>query len=139
MDPNQLKAFVDQNDDGGSAPSSKKAQKPKGPTDQELAEQVGKELEAGQTDQDIMDLMLTDFDPSDLPPVWAPMADIWERAMKAVDPEGEGDKWTDPMAVVAHLYKKLGGEVDSNEGAEGNPGHAEPDGDEVDANDELDY
>ena len=43
------------------------------------------------------------------PPAWVEDEDIWERAKTAVDPEGDGAEYEDVWAVVATVYKKMGG------------------------------
>jgi len=45
------------------------------------------------------------------PPKWASNPAIWDRAEKIVDPEGEGAKYSEPYAVVANIYKRMGGGV----------------------------
>jgi hypothetical protein len=35
----------------------------------------------------------------------------WERAKKAVDPEGKGKRYDEPYAVVMSVYKSMGGEL----------------------------
>ena len=63
-------------------------------------------------DDEIMEL-LTDYDEGDNP-VWAKDNKTWNKAVKLIDPEGDGaEKFDNPYAVVAHLYKKMGGSIES--------------------------
>lgn len=45
------------------------------------------------------------------PPSWAVDESTWERAKDAVDPEGDGATYAEPWAVVAHVYKAMGGTI----------------------------
>lgn len=72
-----------------------------------MAKLIAEEIEEGEFDDDIM-LLMEDFNP-DMIPSWAEDKKIWKKAKKIVDPEGDGAEYSDPYAVVAHLYKKMGG------------------------------
>jgi hypothetical protein len=79
--------------------------------DRKLAAQVGKRVQDGDVDDKLMDLMY-DFDPEHNPPEWVASEATWERAKDAVDPEGDGgDKYDEPYAVVAHVYRSMGGKI----------------------------
>src|SRR5581483_6077385 len=100
-------------------------------TPQELAqlvEEAAQEAEAGQ-DHEIED-KLVDYMHGDqsAPPAWATDHDLWQKAADAVGLGGADDqKYDEPYAVVAYLYKKLGGQMQPaaahDAGAEG---HADP-------------
>ena len=72
-----------------------------------MAKLIAEEIEEGEFDDDIM-LLMEDFNP-DMIPDWAEDKKTWKKAKKIVDPEGDGAEYSDPYAVVAHLYKKMGG------------------------------
>lgn len=72
-----------------------------------MAKLIAEEIEEGEFDDDIM-LLMEDFNP-DMIPEWAEDKKTWKKAKKIVDPEGDGAEYSDPYAVVAHLYKKMGG------------------------------
>lgn len=72
-----------------------------------MAKLIAEEIEEGEFDDDIM-LLMEDFNP-DMIPAWAEDKKTWKKAKKIVDPEGDGAEYSDPYAVVAHLYKKMGG------------------------------
>jgi len=76
--------------------------------DQLLAQTVAEDVEAGEVDPELMQLMAS-FDPANNPPEWVADEDTWERAKEAVDPEGKGAAYDNPWAVVAHTYKAMGG------------------------------
>jgi hypothetical protein len=76
----------------------------------QLVEEEAKRVESGNVDQELMDQM-ADFDPMDNPPEWAAQPDIWTKAEDAVDPEGAGAQYDEPYAVVAHVYKRMGGKI----------------------------
>jgi hypothetical protein len=79
-----------------------------------LANEIGQEIVENGVEDDIATLM-EDYDPGENP-AWAQDEDIWERAKKAVDPEGEGaDKYDEPWAVVATVYKNMGGAIAGGE------------------------
>lgn len=62
-------------------------------------------------DPELMD-MLADFDPAGgAPPAGVVDAAKWAKAQMAVDPDGAGSQYADPWAVVAHVYKRMGGKV----------------------------
>lgn len=86
----------------------------------DLAEQAAQEAEAGQ-DPDIEDA-LAGYDPNaDMTqaPPWATDQNLWHEAVEGV---GVGtptaDRYDEPMAVVAYLYKKFGGPIAGAGGAE---------------------
>lgn len=45
------------------------------------------------------------------PPKWAASPSIWDKAEAAVDPEGKGSKYSEPYAVVTHVYRRMGGRI----------------------------
>lgn len=81
-----------------------------GPSEEDLklAEKVGREVKGGKTDKEVMSV-IADYDPDvdGNPAEWVADEQLWDRAKAAVEP-----KWGDydePYAVVAHVYKQLGG------------------------------
>lgn len=80
--------------------------------DVEVAARVGAAVEAGEVDEDLVALM-ADFDAGEeeeIAPPWVGDADLWVRAVAAVDPMNEGnERWRDPWLVVAHVYREIGG------------------------------
>lgn len=116
----KLKAFVDQDEE-------KSGKKKKRPEDEEkdedkgedvdeadlhkYVEEEGERVNSGKQDKKLRKLM-KGFDPEENPPKWVAHKAKWERAKEAVDPEGEGaDKYDEPYAVVAHVYKRMGGGI----------------------------
>ncbi|MEE9592237.1 MAG: hypothetical protein V3W28_01500 [Thermoplasmata archaeon] len=88
-----------------------------GITDEEI-EEIAEMIEAGEGEPDLMDLAhelaeeIEDLGPeAEQPPKWAANPAIWEKAEKAVDPEGKGAKYREPWGVVVHVYRKMGGAV----------------------------
>ena len=86
-------------------------------TEEEI-EEIAEMIDEGNGDAQLMELAeeladdIEEFgDEADNPPAWAASPAIWDKAEKAVDPEGKGSKYREPMAVVAHVYKKIGGTV----------------------------
>lgn len=77
-------------------------------SDEDIADEVGDEVEAGETDQKLMDLM-EGYNPEEdgNPPEWVASESTWERAKKSVEKNWEG--YDEPWAVVAHVYKQMGG------------------------------
>lgn len=74
-----------------------------------MVKEAAEEVDEG-GDDEIMELM-EDYDEGDNP-AWAKDHGIWKKALKAVQPEGKGsDKFDNPYAVVAHVYKKMGGRI----------------------------
>lgn len=74
-----------------------------------MVKEAAEEVDEG-GDDEIMELM-EDYDEGDNPS-WAKDHGIWKKALKAVKPEGKGaDKFDNPYAVVAHVYKKMGGRI----------------------------
>ena len=68
-------------------------------------------------DDEIMEL-LNDYEEGDNP-LWAKDHKTWNKAVKLIDPEGDGaEKFDNPYAVVAHLYKKMGGSIESSHNEE---------------------
>jgi hypothetical protein len=79
-----------------------------------LAQQIGEQVDAGQVDNQLVKLMGY-YDPEHGVPTWARNSDLWDQAEEAVDPQGHGQKlYEDPWLVVAHLYKALGGKIDTS-------------------------
>jgi hypothetical protein len=78
--------------------------------DEKLVQDVVAAMEDGNIDSELIDLM-TNFDPENNPPEWVTSKKTWERAKRAVDPNGKGAKYSEPWAVVAHVYRKMGGGV----------------------------
>lgn len=87
----------------------------------EQIEEIGEMVENGDGEPELMDLaealqdeidaMGEDAELPPPPPTWAINPDIWEKAEKAVDPDGAGAQYTEPWAVVIHVYSKMGGAV----------------------------
>ena len=73
-------------------------------------EAAAAEVDAGEMDAETAALM-DGYDPDieGNPPAWVADEATWDRAKKAVDPEGKGAKYTEPWAVVALVYSKMGG------------------------------
>lgn len=85
---------------------------------EEELEEIVEMIEAGEGDPMLMQLAaelaaeIDEFgEEAEQPPAWAVDPAIWDEAEKAVDPEGKGSKYTEPYAVVAHVYQRLGGTV----------------------------
>lgn len=76
-----------------------------------LVDEVAKESEKN-PDPELMK-HLENYDPvrDGNPPSWVTDEALWERAKEAVDPEGKGASYDEPYAVIAHVYKKMGGKV----------------------------
>jgi hypothetical protein len=66
-----------------------------------LAEELAEAIEAAEEEGEEVEQ----------PPKWAASPSIWDRAEKAVDPEGKGSKYTEPYAVVTHVYRRMGGRI----------------------------
>ena len=86
-------------------------------TEEEI-EDIAEMIDEGKGDPQLLELtdeLLDDMeefgDEAENPPAWAASPAIWEKAEKAVDPEGKGSKYTEPYAVVSHVYRKMGGTV----------------------------
>ena len=76
-----------------------------------LVVEEGKRVNDGKEDGQLKRLM-ADFDPEENPPAWVRDEEKWDRARDAVDPDGEGgEKYDEPWAVVAHVYKRMGGKI----------------------------
>ena len=74
-----------------------------------MVKEAAEEVEEG-GDDEIMELM-EEYEEGNNPS-WAKDHGIWKKALKAVKPEDEGsDKFDNPYAVVAHVYKKMGGRI----------------------------
>jgi hypothetical protein len=138
MDAKKLKQFAERDGKGGGGdkakPFGKKGQQPgqqkpdeathdepdeddldddeedENESDDEIAARVGAQVAAGKTDPDLMD-HLDGYDPETdgNPPAWVNDEATWERAKNAV--EKSWDDYDQPYAVVAHVYKAMGGEV----------------------------
>jgi len=110
--PKKLKQFVkSQNKSPMHADEDDDKPEAYGKSDADIAREVGAKVQDGEVDAHLMKLM-DDFDPKHNPPSWVADEDIWERAKEAVDPEGKGaDEYDEPFAVVAHVYKQMGGGV----------------------------
>lgn len=67
-----------------------------------LADELVEHMEAAEDDEEIE---------LENPPKWAASPAIWDKAEQAVDPEGKGSKYSEPYAVVVHVYKRMGGRV----------------------------
>lgn len=77
-----------------------------------LVEEEAKRVADGDGDEELMQ-KITGYD-SEIdgnPPAWVEDESTWEKAKEAVDPEGEGAKYDEPYAVVAHVYKRMGGAI----------------------------
>ena len=69
-------------------------------------------LEQGEEKNDEEDILLGVVNELSEGPEWASDDSVWKKAEKEVDPEGKGkEKYNDPWAVVADVYKKMGGKV----------------------------
>lgn len=68
----------------------------------ELADQLVEEMEAAEEEEGVE---------IEGPPAWAAAPAIWAAAEKSVDPEGKGSKYTEPYAVLVHVYKRMGGSI----------------------------
>ena len=80
--------------------------------DSVLVAEVVAEMEETGGDDEILDLVMG-YDPEldGNPPAWVEDEDLWERAKAAVNPEAEDAPYSDPWAVVAHVYKKMSGGI----------------------------
>lgn len=56
-----------------------------------------------------IDLAPRDIDRPDNPPAWVANEATWERAKKAVEPRW--GNYSEPYAVVAHVYENMGGTI----------------------------
>lgn len=85
----------------------------------DIVAECGDRVEAGDEDP-VLHHLMADFDPAHDPPAWVENEAIWERAEKAVDPEGKGaEKYDEPFAVVAAVYVRMGGSVKRGGSAKG--------------------
>ena len=75
-------------------------------------------IEKGQGDPELMELA-EEVDPEDLEdaPAWALDEDLWEKAHDLSEPHF--DEVAEPSELIAHVYKELGGEVDTDADEEG--------------------
>jgi hypothetical protein len=80
---------------------------------------IGSEVQEGRGEPEIMELT-KGYDPEQHgnPPSWVEDEEIWEKAKEAVDPEGDGSKYDQPWAVVAHVYSRMGGGLKSEGGGD---------------------
>ncbi len=123
---NSVKPFHDEDmGDEGEEPMPGEEAEPEEPEAIELTpeeiEAIGEMVENGEGEPELMDLAEALQDEIDEmgeeaelpapPPAWATSPAIWETAEKAVDPEGVGSTYTEPYAVVSHVYKKMGGSI----------------------------
>jgi len=104
------------------------------PTDQEIADHIADGIDKGMVTPKIEALMAA-HDPESGVPEWVADEPIWNRALNAVQPNGDGkDEYDDPWLVVGGLYRMLGGELKPNteipEMDEGAPDDDGEDGDE---------
>lgn len=99
-------------------------------TDEQLAQDVMGKVVGGDVDEELVDLV-GQQDAVDGTFPWVKSPDIWDRAMKSLDPD-DVPQGTDPFVVLAHVYMAMGGEVDGLSGAPegGDVNEEEPDGDE---------
>jgi len=88
-----------------------------GITEEEIDE-IAEMIEDGKGHPDLMDLaeelaeaVEEHGEPMANPPAWAKDKAKWREAKQAVDPTGAGAKYSEPWAVVSHVYKKLGGTI----------------------------
>lgn len=81
-------------------------------SDEEIVGEAAAQVAAGTADENLMALV-EDYDPEQdgNPPEWALDEDVWEKAKKAVAPDGdvEGAGYDNGWAVVATVYKAMGG------------------------------
>ncbi len=114
----KLKSFVDKDnpkkhhdDDDERDDKSEDKDKTDDAKLSKFVKEEGDRVNGGKQDPQLKKLM-RGFDPEDNPPAWVRDESKWERAKEAVDPEGDGaDKYDEPYAVVAHVYKRMGGRI----------------------------
>lgn len=88
--------------------------------------EIAEQIDRGDGDEQLM--QLTDgYDPEQdgNPPAWVEDEDIWEKAKKAVEPNE--DSYDNKWAVIAHVYKEMGGEVNGGDSDE-EPGEGDDEG-----------
>jgi hypothetical protein len=98
--------------DEEDAPPDADAGDQEAPDPERLAQMVDEAAQDVEDEKDGMLLALCDkYDPEadGNPPSWAVQEGTWEKAKEAVDPEGKGVDFDEPWAVVAHVYKAMGG------------------------------
>lgn len=78
--------------------------------DSEIVDAAAKQVAAGKVDP-VLDHLMADFDPDHNPPAWVEDESTWNRAKGAVDPRGKGTTYDQPWAVVATVYKAMGGGI----------------------------
>ena len=78
--------------------------------DSEIVDAAAKQVKAGKVDP-VLDHLMADFDPEHNPPAWVEDEATWNRAKGAVDPRGKGTTLDQPWAVVATVYKAMGGKI----------------------------
>jgi len=76
--------------------------------DEKMADEANGRIEGGKADEDLMSRM-EDFEEDENPPAWVASEATWDRAKAAT--EKKWDEYEDPWAVVAHVYKQMGGEI----------------------------
>ncbi len=89
-------------------------------TEQEI-EAIAQMIEDGEGEPDLMELadqLVEEMEAAEeegveleSPPAWVASPAIWEKAEQAVDPEDKGSKYTEPYAVLVHVYNRMGGTV----------------------------
>lgn len=70
------------------------------------AEEIGRQVQAGNGDKHLMKLSKGITDETN-PPASITDESIWEKAKEAVKPRW--DEYEEPYAVVMHVYEKMGG------------------------------
>jgi len=97
--------------------TSEEAEVEKSISEEEL-EEIVEMIDAGEGDPELMQLSaeladeVAEFgEEAEKPPAWAIDPAAWTDAETVVDPEGKGSKYSEPYAVVAHVYKRMGGTV----------------------------
>lgn len=104
----------DQDGDDGQKHGDQK----KGPSDEQIAAQQGARVKGGDVDEEVMS-HVSGYDPEQdgNPPEFVEDEATWERAHKAVEPRF-GD-YDEPWAVIAHVYKAMGGKFKGGDDAGG--------------------
>jgi hypothetical protein len=85
------------------------------PSINDLVQLAVQKVKDGKGEPDLMSLS-DGYDPDadGDPPSWVDDESTWSKAKEAVDPEGKGKKLEDVWAIVAHVYKALGGGVSAD-------------------------
>ena len=77
-----------------------------------IVQEEGDRINDGRGDRNLAEFIRKNYDSKHNPASWVQDEAKWERAKEAVDPEGDGaDKYDEPYAVVAAVYKRMGGRI----------------------------